>query len=257
MSEGFTSLYLSHGSPMMLLRDTPTRRFLTELGRTLPKPGAVICVSAHWNTVEPALGFAAWPEKINDIYGFPPELYQMVYEPPGAPGVAAAAAERIGPACRRDPGAGIDHAVWSVMSLMWPEADVPVVPMSVQPDADASHHYFLGRRLAPLTAEGVLVIGSGAATHNLSEYSRRPDEMPVDPAVAAFTDWLAQTAEAGDVAALLDYRERAPFAERNHPTDEHLLPFFVALGAAAGGRGRRLHAWVDSGVLAMDSYGFT
>lgn len=256
MSEGFSSLFLSHGSPLMILRDTPTRRFLKELGRILPRPGAVICVSAHWNTLEPALGFSAWPEKINDIHGFPPELYQLVYEPPGAPGVAAAAADRIGDACRRDPGAGIDHSVWSVMSLMWPQADVPVVPMSVQPEAGASHHYFLGRRLAPLTAEGVLVIGSGAATHNLSDYSRRPDAVPAEPAATAFTDWLAATAEAGDVAALLDYRERAPFAEYNHPTEEHLLPFFVALGAASDGRARRIHADVDSGVLALDAYGF-
>jgi 4,5-DOPA dioxygenase extradiol len=251
-----STYFLSHGSPMMVLEDTPTRRFLMELGRAIPRPRAVICVSAHWMTREPALGFAAWPEKVNDIYGFPPELYRLDYAPPGAPEVAAAAAGRLGPACRRDPGAGIDHSVWSVMSLMWPEADVPVVPMSVQPEAGAAHHYFLGRRLAPLVADGVMVIGSGAATHNLEDYFRRRDDGPVEPEVEAFTSWLAETAGAGDVAALLDYRARAPFAEHNHPTEEHLAPFFVALGAAAHGEASRLHDRVDSGVLAMDAYGF-
>ncbi|ARJ66652.1 dioxygenase [Magnetospirillum sp. ME-1] len=252
----FTTLFLSHGSPMMVLEDTPTRRFLMELGRTMPKPPAVIAVSAHWQTPEPVVGFAAWPDKINDIYGFPPELYQLDYAPCGAPEVAARAAGRLGETCRRDPGAGIDHSIWSVMSLMWPEADVPVVPLSVQPRAGAAHHYFLGRRLAPLAAEGVLVIGSGAATHNLEDYYRRKVEAEVEPEVAEFTDWLAATAERGDVAALLDYRARAPHAERNHPTEEHILPFFVALGAAAHGEARRLHRDVDSGVLAMDAFGF-
>lgn len=252
----FTTLYLSHGSPMMILQDTPTRRFLIELGRSMPKPKAVICASAHWLTSEPAVGFAAWPEKINDIYGFPPELYQLAYDAPGAPDLAAQAADRIGPTCRRDPGAGIDHAVWSVMSLMWPEADVPVVPLSVQPEAGPAHHYFIGRRLAPLVADGILVIGSGAATHNLRDYFRRGYDAPEDPKVAEFIDWMARTAEQGDIAALLDYRARAPHAEHNHPTDEHLLPLFVALGAAANGEAKRLHRSIDSGVLAMDAYGF-
>lgn len=252
----FTTLFLSHGSPMMVLEDTPTRQFLKDLGRSMPKPPAVIVASAHWQTPEPVLGFAAWPDKINDIYGFPAELYQLAYAPPGAPGVAAQAADRLGSACRRDPGAGIDHSIWSVMSLMWPEADVPVVPMSVQPQAGAAHHYFLGRRLAPLVADGVLVIGSGAATHNLEDYFRRKVTAGIEPEVAEFTAWLAETAGRGDVAALLDYRARAPHAGHNHPTEEHLLPFFVALGAAAHGEAARLHRDVDSGVLAMDAYGF-
>ncbi|KIL98132.1 hypothetical protein CCC_01193 [Paramagnetospirillum magnetotacticum MS-1] len=252
----FTTLFLSHGSPMMVLEDTPTRRFLMDLGRTMPRPRAVICVSAHWQTADPVLGFAAWPDKINDIYGFPPELYQLDYAPPGAPDVAAWAADRLGATCRRDPGAGIDHSIWSVMSLIWPEADVPVVPLSVQPQAGAAHHYFLGRRLAPLVADGILVIGSGAATHNLGDYFRRKVAEAVEPEVAEFTSWLAETAERGDVAALLDYRARAPHAEHNHPTEEHLLPLFTALGAAAHGEARRLHHDVDSGILAMDAYGF-
>lgn len=114
----FTTLFPSHGLPMMVLEDTPTRRFLMELGRTTPKPPAIIAVSAHWQTSQPVLGFAAWPDKINDIHGFPAELYRLDYAPPGA----------------------------------------PVAPLSVQPQAGAAHHYFLGRRLAPLVAEGVLAM---------------------------------------------------------------------------------------------------
>ncbi|RAU23493.1 dioxygenase [Paramagnetospirillum kuznetsovii] len=252
----FSALYLSHGSPMMVLEDTPARAFLTELGKRIGKPRAVLAVSAHWLSAVPALGFAAWPDKINDITGFPPALYQLAYAPPGAPDVAARAADLLGEPLRRDPGAGIDHAIWSVMSLIWPEADVPVVPLSVQPEDGPRHHYDLGRRLRPLSEDGILIMGTGAATHGLEDYFRRPAGGPTEPHVAEFTHWLAETTESGDVAALLDYRDLAPHAERNHPTEEHLLPFFSALGASRSGRGTRLHHSVDSGVLAMDAYGF-
>ncbi len=252
----FTTLYLSHGSPMMVLEDSQARTFLSGLGERIGKPRAVIAVSAHWLTQIPTLGFAARPEKINDIYGFPSELYQMAYEPPGAPEIAAKAADLLGASVHRDPGAGIDHGIWSVMSLIWPQADVPVVPLSVQPKDGARHHYELGCLLRPLVTEGVLVMGTGAATHNLDDYFRRKAEAPVEPEVTAFTHWLASRAEAGDVEALLNYRHMAPHAVRNHPTEEHLLPFFTALGAAPDGIGQRLHHSVESGVLAMDAYGF-
>ncbi len=251
------ALFLSHGSPMMVLEDTPARRFLQTLGERVGKPKAVVAVSAHWPTQVPAVGCAAWPDKINDIYGFPPDLYRLVYDAPGAPKVAAAAAALLGPATRSDPGRGIDHGIWSVMSLIWPQADVPVVPMSVQPDRDARHHYELGLRLRPLAAEGVMIIGTGAATHNLGDYFRRPADAPVEPAMAAFTDWLAEATVAGRIDDLLDYRVRAPGATLAHPSDEHLLPFFTALGAASGGRGQRIHHSMDSGVLAMDCYAFS
>ncbi|OAN52195.1 dioxygenase [Paramagnetospirillum marisnigri] len=250
------TLFVSHGSPMMVLDETPARDFLKGLGGRIGKPRAVLAVSAHWQTLEPALGFAAWPDKINDIYGFPPELYQMRYEPPGAPEVAARAADLLGEPVRRDPGAGIDHAIWSVMSLIWPDADVPVVPLSVLRGPGAREHWELGRRLRPLVAEGVLVMGTGAATHGLEDYFRRPAGGPVEPHVQEFTDWLARTAEAGLTESLLNYRRLAPEAGRNHPTEDHLMPFFVALGAASGGKARRLHHSVDSGILAMDAYGF-
>ncbi|MBI3446618.1 MAG: dioxygenase [Magnetospirillum sp.] len=252
----YQSLFLSHGSPMMVLEDSPARRFLQSLGPRLGKPPAVIAMSAHWPSRVPVLGFAAWPDKINDIYGFPPDLYQLEYAPPGAPEIAARAADLLGGNVRRDPGAGIDHGIWSVMSLIWPEADVPVVPLSVQPDASPAHHFEIGRRLRPLAEDGVLILGTGAATHNLKDYFRRPAEAPADAGTVAFTQWLAEATGDGDTGALLEYRRLAPHAIHAHPTDEHLLPFFAALGASRDGRGDRLHQSLDSGILAMDAYGF-
>jgi len=251
----YSTLFLSHGSPMMVLEYTPARRFILGLRAALGKPRAVLAVSAHWATRNPAVGFAALPDKIDDMTGFPDELYRMTYAPPGAPDLAAAAADLLGEGTRRDPGRGIDHGIWSVMSLIWPEADVPVVPISVQPEAGAAHHYQLGRRLRPLAEDGVLVLGTGAATHNLRAYFSRPPGAPDDPGTLAFTGWLAEQTERGEVAALLDYRAQAPQAVAAHPTDEHLLPFFAALGAASG-PGRRLHHSLDAGVLAMDCYGW-
>jgi 4,5-DOPA dioxygenase extradiol len=252
----FTSLFLSHGSPMMVLEDTPARRFLLGLGAKIEKPKAVLAVSAHWPSRVPAVGCAAWPDKINDMSGFPRALYDMTYAPPGEPQVAARAADLLGEATRRDPEAGIDHGIWSVMSLLWPDADVPVVPVSVQPDADARHHHDLGQRLRPLTDEGVLILGTGAATHNLKDYFSRAEGAPVDAGMVEFTEWMARAVEDGRVEDLLNYRRRAPNAVRAHPTDEHLLPLFVALGASSSGRGQRLHHSLDGGSLAMDAYGF-
>ena len=249
-------LFVSHGSPMMVLEDTPARRFLQGLGAQIGKPKAVLAVSAHWLTRLPTVGFAARPGKIDDMYGFPAELYQMVYAPPGMPALAARVAALLGPTARQDPDAGIDHGIWSVMSLIWPDADVPVVPLSVQPEAGARHHYDLGRRLRPLVEDGVLILGTGAATHNLNAYFGRAPTAPADPAMAEFTGWMADAIEAGRIDDLLDYRRLAPHAVAAHPTEEHLLPLFTALGAAAGGRGKRLHHGMDCGVLAMDAYGF-
>ena len=252
----FASLFLSHGSPMMVLEDTPARRFLLDLGRRIDKPKAVLAVSAHWPSRVPTVGSDPWPDKINDMSGFPQVLYQMTYAPPGAPEVAARAADLLGEATRRDPHAGIDHGIWSVMSLLWPDADVPVAPLSVQPQENAKHHYDLGIRLRPLAEEGVLILGTGAATHNLRDYFSRPEGAPVDAGMVEFTDWMALAVEAGRIDDLLDYRRWAPHAVRAHPTDEHLLPFFTALGASETGRGQRLHHSLDGGSLAMDAYGF-
>jgi len=252
-SADIRSLFLSHGSPLSCFEDTPARDFMLGLGKSLPKPKAVLAVSAHWTTPAPMVGAAVNPATIHDFYGFPDFLYQMRYPAKGAPEIAARAGELLGAELVEDQG--LDHGIWTVMMLIWPEADVPVIPVSVQPKADPRHHYELGLKLRPLAEEGVLVLSTGSATHNLRAYMTNGGKGP-QPWAAAFADWLAETSEAGDVEALLDYRARAPYARENHPADEHLLPFYTALGAAPAGKAERLHGSIEYGVIAMDGYGF-
>ncbi len=249
------TLFVSHGSPMLILEDLPARAFLATLGTLVAKPRAIIAVSAHWNTERPAISLAAWPETIHDFYGFPEALYRLRYNAPGAPELAARVAELTD--ADRDPDYGLDHGGWVPAMLGWPEADVPIFQLSVQPHMTPAHHMELGRRLAGLREEGVLILGSGSATHNLRRLGRGRHDVEPEPWARAFDDWLAETLEKGDAAALAEYRIRAPFAREAHPTDEHLLPLHVAFGAAGpGARGRVLHRSFTSGNLSMAAYAF-
>lgn len=253
----FHPVFLSHGSPLLALEETPTVAFLRALGQRLGKPRAVVAVSAHWLSRETRVGGAAAPATVHDFGGFPPELYRVQYPAPGAPEIAARVAELIGPSARIDPARGLDHGIWSVAAHLWPGADVPMVPVSIQPQQGPAAQLALGQRLRPLCAQGVLVLGSGSSTHNLAAYMGQRRETPPLAWAMAFADWLDDTARRGDTAALLDYRTRAPHAVANHPTDEHLLPFFVALGAGAGGPATTLHRDMEYGVIGMDAYMFS
>ncbi|HLO75436.1 MAG TPA: class III extradiol ring-cleavage dioxygenase [Magnetospirillum sp.] len=241
------TLFVSHGSPMTVVEPSPARDFLTGLGATLPRPTAILVVSAHWASATPMVSTATQPDTIYDFFGFPPELYALRYGAAGAPELAAevAAATGAGPT-----EYGLDHGAWVPLLLGWPAADIPVTQLSIQPQRDPAHHFRLGQALAPLRQQGVLILASGAATHNLRAYFSN------DPRAAdrsrAFTDWLATAVGAGRTEDLLAYRTQAPEAAFAHPTDEHLLPLFVALGAGEG-QGRVLHRSLD-GSLAMDSY---
>ena len=251
----FPTLFVSHGAPSLVAEQGPARDFLCALGAELPRPRAIVVVSAHWETVAPTVGGAAAFDTIHDFYGFPEPLYRLRYPASGDPTLAervAALIDAAGFAGRIDARRGLDHGAWAPLMLMYPQADIPVVPLSIQSQAGAAHHYRLGEALAPLRDEGVLVLASGSATHNLRAIG---DGAP--PAWAeAFSAWLAARLAAGDVNALLDYRRRAPEAVRTHPTDEHLLPLFVALGAAGGAAGERLHHSYTWGSIAMDAYRF-
>ncbi|TNC97750.1 MAG: Catalytic LigB subunit of aromatic ring-opening dioxygenase [Stygiobacter sp.] len=250
---GLKSLFVSHGSPMIALAASPASHFLAGLGRTMVRPKAVVAVSAHWRTDGFAVGAAARPETIHDFFGFPPPLYAMTYAAAGDPALAARVAELTG--ARLDPRRGLDHGLWTVMKLLWPEADVPVVPVSLARCLGPEAHFQLGRCLRSLTGQGVLILGSGAATHNLAAYAGRERTEMALPWVTAFTDWLAAVVTRGGQDDLLQYRQLAPHAVDNHPTDEHLLPLFAAAGAAPGS-GRVLHRSVEHGVIAMDAYGW-
>jgi 4,5-DOPA dioxygenase extradiol len=255
------TLFLSHGSPMLALQDSPARRFLQGLGKSLARPEAIVVVSAHWETRgAPAVSLAPRPETIHDFGGFPRALFEMRYPAPGAPvaaGRTAALLEQAGMPAVLNSERGLDHGAWVPLSLMYPEADIPVTQLSVVRGASPAEHERLGQALAALRHEGVLVVGSGSLTHNLYEFRGQGIDAPVPQWVSDFEDWTKSRLEASDRAALLNYRNEAPFAEQNHPTDEHLLPLFVAMGAAGpDARATQLHASYEHGVLAMDAYAF-
>jgi 4,5-DOPA dioxygenase extradiol len=228
------SLFLSHGAPTLPIDPSmPSGEFAT-LGARLPRPRSILVLSAHWGTNIPVASTAEAPETIHDFYGFPRALYELQYRAPGAPDVARQAAallDAAGIATQTQPH-GLDHGAWVPLLLMYPEADIPVAQLSIQPHRDPAHHYAVGRALRPLADDGVLIVGSGQITHNLraADFGAKPGD--ADPRVAQFTDWFESRLAERDVQALLDYRLRAPHAALMHPTDEHLLPVFAALGAA-------------------------
>ncbi|HTH62326.1 MAG TPA: class III extradiol ring-cleavage dioxygenase [Paraburkholderia sp.] len=228
------TLFLSHGAPTLPIDPSLPSGDFAALSAELPGPTAVLMLSAHWGTLAPVVSTSTQPETIHDFYGFPRALYEIEYPAPGAPDVARRAAALLdehGIATGTQPH-GLDHGAWVPMLLMYPQADVPVAQLSIQPRSDAAHHFAIGRALRALRDEGVMVIGSGQITHNLrdADFSARPED--ANPRVAEFTGWFEARLRARDIDALLDYRRRAPHAERMHPTDEHLLPVFAALGAA-------------------------
>ncbi|MFI5001504.1 MAG: DODA-type extradiol aromatic ring-opening family dioxygenase [Reyranellales bacterium] len=249
------TVFVSHGSPTLILEDRPARAFLASLGSLLPRPKAIVSVSAHWDTEKPAVSLAAKPETIHDFYGFPEALYRLRYDAPGAPALAERVARLTG--AGHDHHRGLDHGAWVPAMLAWPEADIPIFQLSVQPHLDPAHHIALGRKLSALRDEDILVMGSGSATHNLRALVRGGRESEPEPWAAEFDDWLAETVEKGDEAALAGYRTGAPNARMAHPTDEHFLPLHVAYGAAGeGARGRALHRSFSLGNLSMAAYAF-
>lgn len=255
------ALFISHGSPMLAIEDSPARRFLLELGKTLPRPKAIVVASAHWETSGgPAVSLAQQPETIHDFGGFPPALFAIQYPAPGAPSVAervAALLQQSGQAVSRSPDRGLDHGAWVPLRLMYPQADIPVTQLSILRGGSPAAHLALGEALRALRHEEVLVIGSGSLTHNLSEFRGQGIAAPVPGWVSEFGDWMQAMLAQNQQAALLDYRRQAPHAARNHPTEEHLLPLYVAMGAGDSAAAQRLHASYEYGVLAMDVYRFS
>lgn len=254
-------LFISHGSPMLALVESPAHAFLKELGASVPRPSAIVVVSAHWQSINgPSVSLAQAPATIYDFGGFPPALSQIVYPAPGAPTVAsdvAARLERAGFAVRRHDTRGLDHGAWVPLSLMFPDADIPVFQVSLIHGAGPQEHERLGQALSGLREQGVMIIGSGSLTHNLYEFFGQPIESPPPAWVTEFADWMFDRLGRNEREAVLDYRERAPHAARNHPTEEHLLPLFVAMGAAGSeSQPQRIHHSVEYGVLAMDVYAF-
>jgi 4,5-DOPA dioxygenase extradiol len=252
------ALFLSHGAPTLPLdRDHPTHAFLKRLGTALPRPEAILMVSAHWDTAVPTLSTAAVNGTFHDFYGFPEELYALRYPAPGAPELARDITKLLRAAdfdVQSDAERGLDHGAWVPLLLMYPQADIPVLQLSLQTGAGTRHHLMLGAALKPLRARGVLVVGSGGATHNLREFFRPTPGLDASY-VPEFTQWLADTLARRDLDALAEYRQRAPQATRAHPSEEHFLPLLVA-AAAGDAPGERIHTALTGASLAMDAYRF-
>ncbi|BDA85116.1 dioxygenase [Aureimonas sp. SA4125] len=258
------TLFLSHGSPDIAIADTEATAFLRDLAAGMPRPKAIVVASAHFESDRVLVSGDASPETIHDFGGFDKSLYAMRYPAPGNPPLAAAICADLrtsGFDAEVVTGRGYDHGTWVPLSLIYPAADIPVVQVSVDPGKGTEHHLALGKALSGLRAQDILVVGSGSFTHNLREAFARlrvGDRTAETPSwVSDFAAWMGSRILAGDSAALADYRRQAPFAAENHPTDEHLMPLYVALGAAGPEwTGRRLHSSRDFGVLAMDAFAF-
>jgi 4,5-DOPA dioxygenase extradiol len=253
-------LFVSHGAPTLPLEPGDTGAAWRKLGEHMPRPSAILVISAHWETRIPTISRAMHPETIHDFSGFPAELYELQYPAPGAPEMAQSTAlvlQRAGIPVQLDDTHGLDHGAWVPLSLMYPQADIPVAQLSLQPEKDSAWHIALGHALHPLREQGVLIVGSGSISHNLRALSKHPQGTPAPEWVTEFREWMAERIAAGDLDALSAYRTRAPYAVQNHPTDEHLLPLFVVLGAADKiDISVRLNQVMTYGMLAMDAWLF-
>ena len=255
------AIFVSHGSPMLAIEDADARDFLKMLPSLLPeKPKAILMVSAHWERLRPTVNAPAANETIHDFGGFPEALYKLTYPAPPSADLAKRVAELLaadGLPTDIDRRRGLDHGAWVPLLVAWPDADIPVVQLSVQTRLGPEHHYRLGQLLAPLRNEGVLIVGSGSFTHDLASFfssGGRIDAPELDW-VHVFAEWMSSALKERRIGDLLDYRRLAPEAAHNHPTEEHLLPLYVALGAGAG-KVTHLHSSTTYGILRMDAFAF-
>lgn len=253
------SLFVSHGAPTFAIEPALAGPLLRQLGRELPRPKAVLVFSPHWMTPGVRVSSTAAPETVHDFGGFPAELYSIQYPAPGSPEVAARALQLLSAAgwnATADERRGLDHGAWVPVRHLFPDADVPVLQVSMPRDLDAAGAVRLGRALAPLADEGVLLLGSGSITHNLYEF--RQDIGAAGASYASeFVDWARTTLQRHDEAGLVDYLRVAPHAQRAHPTPDHYLPLPFSFGAAAPDAPVRvLDGGMTYGVLAMDAYLF-
>jgi 4,5-DOPA dioxygenase extradiol len=252
------ALFISHGSPMLALEPGASGPALARLASELPRPRAILVVSAHWESDGLLIGCSSQPATWHDFGGFPAPLYAVQYPAPGAPDVALEVQRLLAaadPSSRLDPQRPLDHGAWVPLSLMYPQADIPVLQLSLPSHAGPGLQVRVGKALASLREQGVLLIGSGSITHNLGELDWHAGPEAVEPWAGEFRDWMVAMLLADDRTALLDYRRRAPHAVRNHPSEEHLLPLYFALGAG-GGHFQVEHSGFNYGALGMDIYSF-
>ena len=237
---------------MLALQPGASGPALAGLANALPRPKAVVLVSAHWESRDLLVMSNPQPATWHDFGGFPQALYAVQYPAPGAPALAQRVADLLG--AKLDAQRPFDHGSWVPLSLMYPQAEIPVIQVSLPSQAGPALQLKVGAALAALRGEGILLIGSGSITHNLGELDWHAGPDTIEPWALAFRDWVVEKLQADDRQALLEYRQQAPFAVRSHPSDEHLLPLFFALGA--GERFSIVHQGFTLGALGMDIYRF-
>ncbi|MBI6684252.1 dioxygenase [Pseudomonas viridiflava] len=253
----FPSLFISHGSPMLALQPGESGPALARLAAEMPRPRAIVMVSAHWESHELLVNGNPQPETWHDFGGFAAELFAVQYPAPGLPDLTREVVELLAASdlpARIDSRRPFDHGVWVPLSLMYPQADIPVVQISLPSRQGPELQTRVGKALAGLRAEGVLIIGSGSITHNLGELNWNGDSARVEPWAQAFRDWMIDKLASDDENALHQYRSLAPHAVRAHPSDEHLLPLYFARGA--GDEFSIAHQGFTMGALGMDIYRF-
>lgn len=254
--------FLSHESPTMWDTPSPARQALIDLGKALPRPKAIIVVTPHWLTKSPSVSSGPDPETIHDFGGFSQHYYKVRYPAPGAPLLAQNITDALqarGIACEKLER-GFDHATWQVCGLMWPQADIPITQLSIQMHRSPEEHFKIGEALQSLVAHpDIMLIATGTWTHNLSEFfSSSPlqiDAKPTDYAVE-FSNWMHKQVLSYKVQDLFQYRELAPHASRAHPTADHILGLFVAMGAAEKQTPEIFHHSFIYGSLAMTHIAF-
>lgn len=257
MSERMPVVFVSHGAPDTLLKAPDAVDCWREIGQQISRPSAILVVSAHWEAGLPTASLSGAPETIHDFGGFPAALYRIQYPAPGAPALAERAVSLLSSAgvmADLDPGRGLDHGAWVPLSAMYPQANVPVTQLALARSVGAFAHFVVGQALAPLRDEGVLILASGAITHNFGwlDWDADGEHTPL-PQARQFTEWVADRLAAQDVQSMLTYRS-APYGAEAHPSEEHFLPLIVALGAASSDTPQRYQPRFAYGGLAMDAY---
>ena len=244
-------LFIGHGSPMNIIADNAFTQALSALGLAMPRPKAILVVSAHWLTRGSFVSVTAKPSIIYDFFGYPEALSQVQYPVAGSPAGARLVQETLAKAgCQLDNGRGLDHGAWGILKHIYPAADIPVFQLSIDRTKSLEHYLSLGRLLRPLRAKGILVIGSGNITHNLSKAT--PEDGPVPEWAEEFDMRVKNLLERGDDKGLLQYPTWGKVAELSHPSNDHFLPLLYSCGLRGEDEGVKfVHEGFMQGTLSM------
>ncbi len=229
-SEKMPTLFVGHGNPMLAITDNPYKLQWNELGKQIPKPKAILCISAHWLTNGVAVTMTDKPKTIHDFGGFPEELFKQEYPAPGSPHFAKLTMDTIQSAkVHQDFEWGLDHGTWAVLLNMFPKADIPVFQLSIDYYKPIEYHFEIGKELSVLRSQGVLIMGSGNIVHNLRQVRWQENAKPFDWAIE-FDSYVKKSIEDNNPKPLIDYKSLGQVANLAHPTNEHYLPLLYILG---------------------------